>query len=469
MAILSPALVLSMCVLFVLTRLQTHLYIFEAPLLFNLIYTLQPTTADLQALSTNKKASSLTTSSLPVRRLQISAQFFSASTDLPHHKHLSHLLSLFIAFLSAYLFEDIVSCFFPNLLSNTRSTYVAFFSLAFTLAKALHVSFSLCPPRFLIPLFFLSFLLSTPLVLSRDSSFVHLHTSFNTLSSYLTDHFANLFQMSATSATSLASNITIFSRVVLILLSSLIPTALFAPARFFASLDYTLYKTYTTDLSHHSNDPYFLGTPTFFVMFLIILDYVLPLSLLSLSLLIPRPTSSLPVFRLISLCAILFLRLATLRIRIQLYLDRAVDYFRDFWVERPTLGVIEAAKRTQSRVLSNWYHICLIVIAYVSPIVISSVSLLVAKLDGGVTLGFPLCKTGIQNVTGWGAEMGMFLSWWSMASWTVWATAGVGYEAMVDALGVGANRAQVARGIPSTSGKERRRMKRLMKEGGHKA
>ncbi|CAN8064966.1 unnamed protein product [Agarophyton chilense] len=483
MAILSPALVVAMCVMFILTRLHSHFYIFERPLLFGLKYCVEPENAHLEAIAQAGAKSSqpgkkksrqssaasktkLTASALPVRRGKISETFFPTESEFPHHRELAHITGIVCGYLAAFLFEDVVGCFFPALLANKRSVYVAVFAVCFALYELLLISTSLTSRKAMIALTAASWIVSIFLVSGGDyRNFVKFDKAFQALQSEAHSVLTGRFGVDVNKAQTYARNIAICARVLISTIAALIAASSAVPARRFSRIDYDLNLQYRMDISEHQTDPYSLGPVTSLTMVRIALDYTLPLLFAFLWTVVPRDEDMYSSWRILSLLVCVIAKGTMARIRIQGYLDGAIDAYRRFWTEKPVNGVAEAGRSCSFQVIGTSFYLILITVAYIGPPVITLLLTLVAKHDGGFRM--PFCRPrgvdqGLQLETFF-REIAGFLAWWSVASYALFGSMSILSEFIIDVIDPsGRDRRKK---LPSaSSASERRREKRLVQE-----
>lgn len=490
MAVLSPALVIAMCVMFILTRLQAHLYIFERPFLFDLIYCLEPSREQLEAIArlsatftnTNtstqyakRKAKSaaqttskqkLSASSLTVRRAKLGAAFFSSEAEFPHHKQLDQLMTVCCGYFAAYAFEEITGCFYPKLLVNSRSAYVAAFGVAFAVVEALRISSGMASGRVLLVLGGIAWIIASFLIMGGDfASFVRFDLAFSALMNSISASLKRRFAYDDAAALLFARRLAIGARLLVALMASLLSTSMAAPARYFSRLDYGLYREYREEELDHQDDPYYLGKPTPFSILKVALDYVASAFVILLWCINPREDGWFGSWRLFALLACMFVRFASMRVRLQRYLDSAIDAYRSFWAEKSTTNAVEAGKRTSVKVISNSYFLMLVTMAYVVPMIIPVMLLFVAKLDGAVRLGVcPAFSPGaIPPMTVFVREIAAFLAWWSVATYILFAAVSLCYESIAQILDPGMRERGMKLPPPSSSS-ERRKQKRMMRQ-----
>lgn len=486
MAVLSPALVVAMCVMFVLTRLHRHYYIFEQPFLFGLKYCLEPDRAQLAAIakasSTSKTGSSgnatkkkgkqsnskpkITVAALAVRRGKLDESFFPENADFPHHRELDHLMAICCGYLAAYLFEDILSCFYPNLFANRRSIYVALFGVGFATFQAWKISVTLTSMRMMLMVLGAAWLIALFVLSAGDyTNFIKFDQAFSALKTTVTDILGDKFGMEEAIASKYAWRVAMFSRLLVASAAAFIAASSAVPARRFSKLDYGLHLQYRQDDATMQEDPYTLGRPTAFTMLKIALDYVLPFLTAFLWTVSPRGTESYGAWRILSLISCVVVRFASLRMRLQAYLDGAIDAYRKFWVEKTASNTMEAGRMTSFQVIGTSYYLIMIAMAYVAPACMPLLFALVAKLDGGICSG--LCPTKTNEMTHsfelFAREVAGFLSWWTLTSYTAFATMSLIVEFLLDIIDPGARDQGGKLPVP-TSSSEKRRQKRMMQE-----
>eukprot|EP00177_Eucheuma_denticulatum_P003584 GFKZ01006494.1.p1 GENE.GFKZ01006494.1~~GFKZ01006494.1.p1 ORF type:complete len:551 (-),score=52.81 GFKZ01006494.1:3118-4566(-) len=480
-----------MCVMFILTRLHSHLYIFEYPFLFGLLYCLEPSREQLEALAgasnppaaassqqTKRKSKPLSSqaapakpklsaASLTVRRGRLGPNFFSTDSEFPHHRQLGHLMSVVCGYLTAYAFEDALGCFYPHLLANSRSSYVALLAVAFAVVESSRISAGMVPAKVMAVVAGLAWIVSASLILGGDyAGFVRFDYAFDALKVAMVEMLAKRLGFENADAERYARGCALVARLLVALVASLLSMCVAAPARYFSKLDFGLYCDYQEDVQDHRDDPYYLGKPTPSTMLKVIIDYVGPASVVFLWCVSPRPDGGFGSWRVMALMACCFWKFATLRIRLQCYLDGAVDAYRGFWAERMATSDAEAGRKTSVQVISNSYYLILITMAYVAPTLIPLLLLFVAKLDGGVSIGLCPVKSDLEisPMSVFAQEVVSFLAWWGTASYVLFASASVSYEFVAKTLDPGA-RERGMRAPPMSSSSERRRQKRMMRQG----
>ncbi|KAI0562004.1 Transmembrane protein 161A/B [Gracilaria domingensis] len=481
MAILSPALVVAMCVMFILTRLHSHFYIFEHPLLFGIKYCVEPEKTHLEAIAqavnkgsqpAKKKGkqssagSKITVSALPVRRGKITAAFFPTESEFPHHRELAHITGILCGYLAAFLFEDVVGCFFPNLLANKRSVYVAFFAIAFSLYELYVISTSLTSRRAMIALTAASWMVSIFILSAGDfQHFIKFDKAFASLRSEVEALLVDRVGLDFSKAHGYARNAAIGARVFVSAFAALIAASSAVPARRFSRIDYDLNLQYRMDIAEHQNDPYSLGPPTPLTMIRIALDYAVPLLTAFLWAVTPRDEDTYSGWRIMALLLCVVIRMSMARIRLQGYLDGAIDAYRRFWTEKSVNGVLEAGRQCSFQVIGTSFYLMLITVAYIAPSVITLLLALVAKHDGGLRMSFcrPMEVAHGMQLDTFFHEVAGFLAWWSMASYALFASLSILSEFLIDFVDP-SGRDRRKKLPTATSSSERRREKRLVQE-----
>lgn len=490
MALFSPALVVAMCVMFVLTRLHRHYYIFEHPLLFGLKYCLEPLKDDIdkmmkkssssettaqasnsgnkkkknpQAASKNKSSSP----SLTIRRSKLNELFFSTESEFPHHRELDHLMAIFCGYFAAFLFEGTCTCFFPGLLSNRRSLYVGIVGIGFSIWEALRISKSMTSGRTLLMLGGITWLIAMFITSAGDyHSFVRFDEAFSDFRQYVIFFLNKHLQFDEKKAASYARIGTVLARFFVATVAALISTSVAVPARHFSKLDYVMHQEYCEDEQALQGDPYYLGRPSVRAMFIIAMDYVIPTVTVCLWCIRPRGKGSYGGWRLSVLLLCVLIRIFNIRIRLQMYLDAAIDGYRSFWKDKASSNARAAGKQTAVHVISNSYFLLTITMAYVAPTIMLLVLILMAKLDGGVNLGIcpkPSTSVILSNEI-FAREIAGFLAWWCIASLVTFSIISVSYEALADVLDASGRDRRRMKLPPVTTSSERRKQKRLMRE-----
>lgn len=401
-----------------------------------------------------------------MRRAKVGAAFFSSEAEFPHHKQLDQLMTLCCGYLAAYAFEVAVGCFYPKLLTNSRSAYVAVFGVAFAVVEALKISLGMASGRVLLVLAGIAWMVASFLIMGGDfTNFVHFDQAFGGLMQSVSALLSERFTYDEAAALLLARRLAIGARLFVALVASLLSTSLAAPARYFSRLDYGLYREYREDEMDHQDDPYYLGKPNPFTILKVALDYVVSAVVVFLWCVNPRKDGRFGSWRLFALMVCVFVRFVSMRIRLQSYLDSAIDAYRSFWAEKSITNAVEAGKRTSVKVISNSYFLALVTMAYVVPMIIPLMLLFVTKLDGAVQLGIcPAFALREQPpITVFMREITAFLAWWSIASYTLFAAVSLCYESVAHILDPGMRERGMKLPPPSSSS-ERRRQKRMMRQ-----
>lgn len=494
MGVLSPALVIALCVMFVLTRLHRHYYIFEHPFLFGLIYCLEPAGDQLEAImkaSSSAKSSQpaqggkktgkaipakpsastpktkLSAASLSVRRNVLRETFFSSEAEFPHHRELDHLMAICCGYFAAYTFEETVGCFYPDLLVNKRSAYVAMFGVGFAIVESLRISVGMTSVRIMLILGGMAWLVALFIISGGDFvSFVRFDEAFAGLGQFAVSILTGRLSVDEKTANIYAGRAAMAGRLFVATVAALISASVAAPARYFSKLDYDIHQEYREEEHIHRDDPYYLGRPTAFTVLKIALDYVVSSLAVFMWCVSPRGTGPYGGWRIIALIACVYVRFATLRIRLQAYLDGAIDGYRSFWAEKSVSNAMEAGRRTTIQVIRNSFYLIMITMVYVGPAVIPLLLASMAKLDGAVNMGIcPVVSSKvIQPSEIFAREVAAFLSWWCIASYVSFAFISIGYEAVVNLIDPGA-RDRRLKLPPASSSSERRKQKRMMRQG----
>ena len=479
MAVLSPSLVIAMCVMFVFTRLHRHIYVFEAPFLFGLKYYLQPDQRQLseiaQAGKSGKKKANPSKSStskqkvsvtdLTVRRSTINPTFFTSEAEFPYHRNLDHLMTLLCGYTAAYLFEDITKCYLPNFLQNTRSFYIAICGVGFAVVQTWRISVSLTSTNIMLVLTGSAWLVVMYLLSAGDlPDFIHFESAFQGLRGGTVDLLTDKLQIEAAKAEVYARNFSIAMRFVLSVVAAFIVATTAAPARRFSRIDFEIHRQYKMDESVQKEDPYYIGRPSAFAILVLTLDYIVPLGTAAFWCLTPRRSNDLS-WRLLSILICVCIRFACMRRRLQSFLDGAIDAYRVFWTKKTTMGVIGAGREAATQIIGTSFYLIMITMAYVAPAIVPLFLTLVSKLEGAVSSGICPVEADVE-ITAFNVfirEIAAFLAWLSVTSYVLFAALSLCVEFALDYLYPGARDLSGKLPMP-TSASERRRQKREMQE-----
>lgn len=462
MALLSPALVVAMSVMFILTRLHHHFYIFERPLLFGLYYILEPDPSHLQALdrltssisstasststststsATSSKISKLrpTAATLPLRITKLSAGFFPPDPQ-PYHREFSHLLSLLLATLAAAIFEAVLAFLFPHLLANSRAQHLAVFTLCYTLFHLAQISISLASARILLTLATMAAIPSALLVLSPSAApLTHFAPSSANLRAVALHFFVHVLQFPSTTAASLATRLVIMLRLALAAIAAMFVACVAVPARRVSLLDVRLRTRLLADVTDEQvQEPYEPEPPSRMAAFIIAVEYAIGIATTLLPIVADMSRAS----RVILPILWVIVRLLAARSRMQAFLYEAVSAYRAFWPDRSTRGTTVAGATARKTVHGTTHFVFLVAVAYVGPAVGVAVIAAVAPKQGFV------------------GEAATFLAWAGVAAYTLFAVLSVAVEALAKVADDAPERKSKVP-VPS-SGSERRRERRMM-------
>lgn len=489
MAVLSPSLVVAMCVMFVLTRLHRHYYIFEKPFLFGLKHCLEPDPQQLAAIaeasasaknpqsqakkkgkSTGKNSSSskqkISVSALSIRRSTLNATFFSTEAEFPHHRELDHVMSISCGYLASYLFEDLSKCFFPELLENTRSFYVAVLGVGFAVMQSWRISIGLTSTRIMLSLTGAAWLVAMFILSAGDlPNFIMFEKAFQGLQSGISDILVSRLQLSQSDAEAYGWKLSIFMRFLVSVAAAFVAASTAAPARRFSRIDFELNRLYRKDEISEREDPYFLGRPSPLTMLMVALDYIVPLITVSFLCMTPREGEKYETWRLLALLSCVVIRFATMRIRLQSYLDGAIDAYRKFWTQKSPSGVEAAGRSASIQVAGTSFYLLMIAMAYIAPAMVPLLLTFVAKLEGGISSGFCPVSSDLEvnPFNMFAREIAAFLAWLSIASYAIFGCVSLLVEFALDILYPGA-RDFIGKLPMPTSASERRKQKRIMQE-----
>lgn len=407
----------------------------------------------------------------------IGSAFFSSQAELPYLKNLHHTLSLLCAYAAAAAFEGFLSCRFPTVLLNRRSIYVALFTAGYALTQLWRISLFLSSVRVMLLFTALSALL-TLFVFSAGDNFAIVRTdsAFGALrqASYIT--LRARLRLPHEIAWMHAGRLTAVARVIVVALASALAAAVVVPARRFSMLDYRMRQEFMASDESRSPagscpaaDPYALPSPTGIIISRIAVDYAIPMLSVIWVALTPRSTTSSPMasWRLLILLCAVCVRAAQARLRLQSYLDGAIDAYRRFWRDRGTMPAVDAARITVRTVLGTSFYLPMLGMSYIAPLVIPVLFLGIATFDGDAGPRLTFCKASPQGplFPAWifVAEIASFLAWLIITSYIVFSvlsfTTEVAFEAAGFAKPVNSPKLTIA---PTAS--QRRRQKRIMQQ-----
>lgn len=500
MAIFSPALVVATAVLFVFTRIHDHMFIFEVPLFFGLYYCMKPEAKALDKTTNTSSSSStsstgtsimpssgssssvplkgkLTMSSLPLRRQEIGPTFFASQAELPYLRALHHMLSLFCAYVAAAAFEGFMSCRFPTVLLNKRSIYVALFTTGYALTYLWRLSLFLSSVRVMLLFTALSALLTLFVFSAGDVvAVVRTDSAFAALRQAVYIIMRARLRLPHEISLTYAGRVTAVARVLVIALASALAAAVVVPARRFSMLDYRVRQHFmSTDDNHPTTgsslavDPYALPPPTTITVGRIAADYAIPMLSVTWLAMTPRSVAVSPMdsWRLLMLLCAVCVRAAQARLRLQSYLDGAVDAYRRFWRDRTAMPSTDAAHAAVRTVLGTTFYLPMLGISYTAPLVIPVLLLGIAMLDGDVGTRLPFCKAlphgplfpaGIFVV-----EIASFLAWLIIMSYLLFSALSFATEVAFEAAGF-ASTPKPPKLTTTPTASQRRRQKRFMQQ-----
>lgn len=497
-----------MSVMFILTRLHQHFHIFEVAIFFGLKYCIQPDRQLLERFSSNNSSQpsssssstptvvkrdtltmaaaagasigpggatsskhKLTVAALPVRRAKITPLFFSADSDFPYHDSVHHVLCLCCGYLAALLFESFLSCRFPHFLINTRSFYVAFFTIGYVVTLAWRISIFLSSLRVMLLFGAFSALVTLVLLSLGDRSPVFRSaTAFDALYHALFIFLRARVHLEALGAARVASRIVSVMRIIFPALVAVCVTAIVVPARRFSMLDFRLRSEYLADKRDVAEDPYALPPPTLLTMLHLTGDYAAVLLCVVAFVLsgmerTPHALHAVSMTRALFIVTAVLLHLSLLRLRLQAYLDGAIDAFRRFWRLRVTMSVSDALTIATRNVVSTTYYLPMLCMAYLMSVIPPLLFVSVGLFNGhGGMHRLAVCRPApvyiLHPVRVFIGEVAPFMAWFLVAAYVVFASLSFCTEVLFHAAGLSEEGRPVK--LPtSNSASERRRLKRL--------
>lgn len=356
---------------------------------FGLRFCVEPTRAQLAALNSGdgkKRAPTKSISALPVSRAVITPTFFATRENIPHLPHFGHLLAILAGYAVGVLFEDMASCVFPSMFSDSHVWWLAIFCVAFAVTESMRVCTELDSPSAPLIAALIAALLSLAAIAHGD--LLHLANFDIAFDAFTRSALALLeSRLHLRDSANLAARLALLAQLSTAAVAAALVAAAYFPATRFASLDFSMLLAQRAPRI----DPWTLPPRRRFAIVLVALDYLLPSIALVLWYYNRASSTTLALLFIASI-----LRLTIARFRLQLHLDTALDHFRAFWTERAVIGIVPAGDRLRYFVANNAYELTTIGIsAIVSPI--STIALALAvKRNGGLRLGlcpFPAVST----------------------------------------------------------------------------
>lgn len=489
MALISPALVLAMVVMFILSRVHSVRFTFEHLFFFGLRYVVEPSRAQLaslaatgmqgaiQAMATagrgGKKAAAVkkaketaakpSITSLPISRAVLTPAFFATEEEIPHLQHFDHLLATTIGYVVGVTFEEISLHYFPNLFGETHIWWLAVFAVVFAMAESLRICFeheSAVAPLIVAAA---SALIALGLIAAGDlGRFIHFDKAFGWLTMRAGQTFLEKLDYDLETANVLAGNVTLTMQVVVAVSAGAAVAASLFPAFCFARLDYALFSDFVRSDDARKQDQYALGPRRLGDVLLVALDHLLALAATTAWLLSPRDAAGVyGGWRIGLLLMCSFARFLCLRLRLQLHLDSAIDAFRAFWREKAALGVVQAGERLKDFVAHKAVHVSTIAMAGIVSPVIVTVLALTAKRSGGISFGVFKAPEGTVIPRPFVRELAGFVAVAHLASYSCFVLVGWIYIALTQAFDP--LRAQRDQKVmqPMTSSERRRRRRNM--------
>lgn len=410
---------------------------------------------------------------LPVVRSVVTPAFFDTKQYIPYLQQFDHLLAVVTGYVVGVLFEEIATCFFPSTFVESHTWWLAASALVFAIFESWAIcakSISRTAPLIIAAL---AALFSLALIAAGElGNFVRFHTAFEALDSTVNTLMVQTLDMHNTTAASVAPKISLLIRVLTALLAGTIAAASMYPALQFSRIDYNMHSAYVQSDEILEDDPFALPRPRPVAMLLVTLDYVLPcivLLLWSTSLRTEEHSKSLTTsasayasHRLVLMLLCVAVRLLCARIRLQRYLDTAIDAYRAFWSDKSVRGLVPAGDRLKLQVVSVAYNLTMMGMASIVSPVMTLALALAAKRNGAVRLGIcPVRHTAVatnQNV--FIREIVGFLAWMSVLSYALFSLLSLLYLVVTKALDPSHLRRE-KKVQPPLKSSERRRQRRL--------
>lgn len=480
MAIFSPALVIAMSVMFILTQVHRYVFLFEVPLFFGLKYCQSPNQRLLEQVINSPGKPNL--SVLPARRVKLDESFFAFNINLPYYRDVHYILCLSVAYVVASLFELFVSCRFPAILLTMRSSYVAIFIIAYITTQLWSISIFLSSTRVMLIIAALSTLATLVLLSLADPQ-----VAFSALHQAIYLVLRSRIELSESQAEVWATRLSLVFRIVTVGFIAMSAASVIVPSRRFSLLDYRLRKDYLqeqvnenrTDSTIYAGDAYSLPPPTIRSMISVVMDYIGPVvctafaaAAVSGSYHRPQPMS-LKAALLLAIPVVI--RFVTMRLRLQAFLDGALDAFRRFSAMRATDANV-AVRNLLQTVSGTVHYLPMIATAYIGPPIMITTLLLVSVVDGDVGAVGSMGRAGslCRNVMikGPGLPLSIFIgrmagfaAWVITAMYAAFSMLSFAVEVATEGFSAGSlaarNKAR-ARGNAEPTASQRRRMRRMM-------
>lgn len=483
MAIFSPALVIAMSTMFILTQIHRFLFLFEVPLFFGLKFCQSPNRRLLEQVIAPLSAKA-NVSMLPARRVKLDQSFFAFNLDLPYYRDIHYILCLSVAYAIASAFEFFLSCRFPTVLLTSRSSYVAIFTIAYTTAQLWRISIFLSSTRVMLLISALSTFTVLVLLSLADPQ-----VAFSALHQALYLVFRSKMDFSEVQAELWATRMSFLLRAITVGFIATATASVIVPSRRFSLLDHRLRQDYLqenasetrTDSTTHTGggDAYSLPPPTIRTMISITMDYIAPalcavFAAAAVSDFYRRP-QPMPIQSVLLLAIPVAIRFATTRIRLQAFLDGSLDAFRRFWALRAT-DANTAVQSLLQTVSGTAHYLPMIATAYIGPPVMVLILLVLAIVDGDVGAAGSIGRGGklCQNISAQGPTLPLSIFIGRMAGFAAWVITVVyaafsmfsfAVEIAMDGFSAGSVAAQNKvrpRGVAEPTASQRRRLKRMM-------
>jgi Predicted transmembrane protein 161AB len=407
---------------------------------------------------------------LPLIRAKVQAEMFLAETELPKVVEFDHILGMSLAYLMSYLAEEFFLCYFPD--STVVASQIQWFAaliLCMGLWELASMSISMSSVTVWAGIGIVSAVGALATIANGDTVYLfQLDSGFGGLKAWIEFMLIERFSVGELKALRHALRFTTAARVLVSLLGGGLAACLAVPARRFARYDYDLYQRYRRNDEDISEDPYTLPRPTHWVILGLALDHILPLVALG-SFVTAKPHVPEPSFRPLSLAlmtAALVLRLGLGRIRLQAYLDGAINAFREFSEERSG-KILEAGRNVRVRTLSTYYFLPTVGCMYTCGPIITLMLALTAKRSGNMTFG--LCRlpksVAPVNLHQSSGEIIGFLAWFAMSAHSLFSFLSLGLDALLDYADPATKRADNAPGR-TFKASTRRRLRRMQAQDG---
>jgi Predicted transmembrane protein 161AB len=407
---------------------------------------------------------------LPVIRSRVDVQLFLSARELPKLVEFDHILGMTLAYLMSYCAEELFLCYFPD--STVVASQIQWFAaliLCMSLWELAFMSISMSSIVVFAGIGLVAAVFALAAIANGDSAyFFLLDSAFADLKAWSEFMLVERFSVGEQNATRHASRMALVARICTSLLAGILTACLAVPARRFARYDYDIYQRYRRDDGEEADDPYSLQKPTHWLILAIAVDHFLPISALC-SFIAAGPRGSELAYHpgsLALMIAVVVLRLALGRVRLQMYLDGAVNAFREFSSDKSG-GILEAGQRVRVRTMSTSFYLPTVGCMYICGPILSLMLTLTAKRSGNMSFGACRLPSAVPpvNLLQTAREVVGFLAWIAVFAHSTFSLLSLGLDAFLDYVDPQTKKSDITPGrIVNAS--TRRRLRRMQNQDG---